>query len=73
VSRRSVFGWHYPAGAENDPNAPWNQPDESEMDECECGNMKHEEASYCDECHEADAGEAAYEAMMDARMEADWY
>jgi len=23
---RSVFGWHYPAGAEHDPNAPWNQP-----------------------------------------------
>ena len=24
-----VFGWDYPAGAEHDPNAPWNQPDYS--------------------------------------------
>jgi hypothetical protein len=24
---RSPFGWDYPAGAEHDPNAPWNQPD----------------------------------------------
>lgn len=24
---RSPFGWGYPAGAENDPNAPYNQPD----------------------------------------------
>lgn len=22
-----VFGWDYPAGAENDPRAPWNQVD----------------------------------------------
>jgi hypothetical protein len=24
---RSIFGWSYPPGAENDPNAPYNQPD----------------------------------------------
>ena len=24
------FGWDYPAGAANDPNAPYNQPDEPE-------------------------------------------
>lgn len=24
------LGWAYPAGAENDPNAPWNQKDEEE-------------------------------------------
>lgn len=23
----TAFGWSYPAGAENDPNAPWNQGD----------------------------------------------
>jgi hypothetical protein len=23
------FGWHYPPGAANDPNAPYNQPDHS--------------------------------------------
>jgi len=22
---RNIFGWNYPAGAENDPNAPYNQ------------------------------------------------
>jgi hypothetical protein len=25
-----IFGWSYPAGAENDPNAPWNQEDHSD-------------------------------------------
>jgi hypothetical protein len=24
----SVFGWHYPPGAANDPNAPWNRDDD---------------------------------------------
>ena len=24
------FGWDYPAGAENDPDAPWNQHDDEE-------------------------------------------
>ncbi len=28
----SKFGWDYPAGAEHDPNAPWN---EVECPECE--------------------------------------
>ena len=26
----SVFGYNYPAGAEHDPSAPWNQPDDCE-------------------------------------------
>jgi len=26
------FGWDYPAGAEHDPNAPWNQSDNSMKD-----------------------------------------
>lgn len=47
---RSVFGWHYPPGAESDPRAPWNQEDEPSLDDlgwtvatllgderCECG------------------------------------
>lgn len=25
---RESFGWNYPAGAANDPNAPWNQNDD---------------------------------------------
>ena len=24
----NVFGWNYPAGAENDPRAPYNQPED---------------------------------------------
>lgn len=27
---RSPFGWNYPAGAEHDPRAPWNEPEEPE-------------------------------------------
>lgn len=27
---KNPFGWGYPAGAEHDPNAPYNQPDEPE-------------------------------------------
>lgn len=26
----SAFGWDYPPGAEHDPNAPWNRPEEPE-------------------------------------------
>lgn len=26
----SALGYHYPAGAEHDPRAPWNQPGECE-------------------------------------------
>ena len=29
------FGWDYPAGAENDPDAPWNQRDEEDDGEGE--------------------------------------
>jgi len=29
---KNVFGWHYPPGAEHDPNAPWNQVDPTESD-----------------------------------------
>ena len=36
VMARSPFGWAYPAGAEHDPAAPYNQVDPP--DECpECG------------------------------------
>jgi len=27
----SALGWSYPAGAENDPNAPWNQVDDDDI------------------------------------------
>lgn len=31
---RNVFGWSYPAGAENDSRAPWNQQDPADCREC---------------------------------------
>ena len=38
---RSPFGWSYPAGAESDPNAPWNQ-DDMPTDYCEaCDTNGH--------------------------------
>jgi len=46
---RHPFGWSYPPGAENDPNAPYNQPDdeygcpECEENPCVC--------EVCKECH----------------------
>ena len=37
---RDPFGWAYPAGAEHDPAAPYNQPDLPE--ECPtCGKPNH--------------------------------
>ena len=38
------FGYHYPAGAEHDPRAPWNQPGECET----CGGSGKVECSFCD-------------------------
>ena len=31
------FGWDYPAGAEHDPRAPWNQRDSETCETCEGG------------------------------------
>jgi len=31
---RNPFGWDYPAGAEHDPYAPWNQEDPEDCPEC---------------------------------------
>ena len=28
---KNPFGWNYPPGAENDPNAPWNQTDATDV------------------------------------------
>lgn len=40
-----IFGWSYPAGAENDPNAPYNQEDSP----CEvCGLFP--DSCICPEC-----------------------
>jgi len=42
----SVFGSYYPAGAEHDPSAPWNQEDADGCDTCDGTGMV--------ECHECD-------------------
>jgi hypothetical protein len=44
---RNIFGWSYPPGAANDPNAPWNQTDEGPC--AVCGNGV--EDCCCPECH----------------------
>ena len=43
------FGWSYPAGAENDPSAPYNDPGDGPCDHC-----GHEgcECMYCPACDE---------------------
>ncbi len=39
------FGYHYPAGAEHDPRAPWNQREISPCSEC-----RGEGESPCEVC-----------------------
>jgi len=46
-----IFVCNYPAGAEHDPRAPWNQKD----DECETCNGA--EVIECPECHDCDGSE----------------
>ena len=43
----SKFGYGYPAGAENDPRAPWNQRDVTECDTCQ-GNAEDELIEGCE-------------------------
>lgn len=47
---RNPFGWDYPAGAENDPNAPWNQSDEHHS-YCPC-HEDYDGPMTCKECEE---------------------
>lgn len=45
---RSTFGWDYPAGAEHDPNAPYNQRDE-DCPKCDgLGTILGDICVYCD-------------------------
>jgi len=60
--KKANFGWSYPAGAENDPNAPWNQNDPEICDCCDgdgyviescCGdNIKGNDIDLCPTCGE---------------------
>jgi hypothetical protein len=51
MTKRGVFGWHYPAGAEHDPRAPWNQVDEFECVECHEFFSELDDKDMCEECH----------------------
>ena len=55
-----IFGWNYPPGAENDPNAPWNQDSaplyicricKKEIGEDE-GVIETDDSFICDDCNE---------------------
>lgn len=46
---RNIFGWDYPPGAEHDPNAPWNQTDESCCVDCGEEATLNEDDK-CEEC-----------------------
>ena len=61
-----TFGWNYPAGAENDSRAPWNQPDAPDCicDECDTEAEECEPDTACEEC---DNG-----TMREVDNEPDW-
>ena len=42
---RNPFGWDYPAGAANDPNAPWNEKDHASA--CPAGS---DAPQFCVDC-----------------------
>ncbi len=55
MSRRAHgLGWNYPAGAENDPAAPWNIPadDRPSCHSCEDRPSTDDEDGLCDVCRE---------------------
>ena len=68
----SAFGCAYPAGAENDPNAPWNAV-EMEVSCSECGHVTCEqlEGEECEECGEG--GMQEYEPAEPCRCHGDCY
>ena len=45
-----IFGWDYPAGAEHDPNAPWNQRDPELCPTC---NGENPAMQTCETCESA--------------------
>ena len=49
MTRRNVFGWDYPPGAANDPNAPYNQVDPP----CEFCNL-HPHDCTCKPCKDCE-------------------
>lgn len=45
---RMTFGWHFPAGAEGDPRAPYNQRDK-DLTCAECGHEMEDHDAVTDE------------------------
>jgi hypothetical protein len=71
----SVFGWHYPAGAEHDPRAPWNEVP-MEVYCAECGHITDEldEGEPCPDCGEEFGGTLQeYEAPEPCMCRGDCY
>ena len=52
----SVFGNYYPAGAEHDPRAPWNQEDADECETCG-GDGSDDDGERCEDCGGSGEGE----------------
>lgn len=50
--RHGVFGWSYPPGAENDPNAPYNQREPIDCSECNGTGTKFDPDAECPEDRE---------------------
>jgi len=58
---RSPFGWSYPAGAEHDPAAPYNQTDSPECPHC----GSHDTV--------LDSADSTYEDWACYECESTWY
>ena len=75
---KNPFGYWYPAGAENDPNAPWNEEDHAPAcplnEEWQCDKCKIEDLEDCphgEECICAQLDEDAKSDAADAKYEAE--
>ena len=70
---RNVFGWDYPAGAEHDPRAPWNEPPECEA--CDgCGEIPAEngdDSEACEHCNGTGRQKSDKESREDYEADAE--
>ena len=49
----SAFGWNYPAGAEHDPRAPYNQHEPDPCERCDGTGLIADEGGLCN-CPDCD-------------------
>ena len=66
----SIFGWSYPAGAENDPNAPYNQSDHDPCPHCGADELDDENEDFCGACGEAVTAPPEHKAYYCHTLEA---